>query len=87
MKTKNIDESLGYVKAIKDVIKIAGELTNSSGQIDACKLVDRILIGEQDLSKEESEYYTMDMIDPNNHTKVIAGEDALFLNPIYNLNK
>jgi hypothetical protein len=39
------------------------------------------------LKPEQGEYYTLDMIDPKKPFKAIAGEDALFLNPVYNLNK
>lgn len=88
MKTKNISESLGYIKAVNDIIGIIKEMSPDNSKIEPLQLVAKILIGKPDLSIAESgETYTMDMIDPNNHTKVIAGEDALFLNPVYNLNK
>jgi hypothetical protein len=89
MKTKNIDQSIGYVQAINDVIKIIGEMTGSNPakrNIDSVELIDKMLIGQQKLSMEEGEYYTMDKIDPKKPFKAIAGEDALFLNPIYERN-
>lgn len=35
---------------------------------------------------QENEYYTLAMVDNKNKIKVIAGQDALLLNPVYNLN-
>lgn len=35
---------------------------------------------------QENEYYTLTMVDNKNKIKVIAGQDALLLNPVYNLN-
>lgn len=44
-------------------------------------------IVRQILNPEAGEFYSIDMVDPKNPTKQIAGEDALLLNPTYNLNK
>ena len=90
MKTKNIDESNGYVKAIKDVIGIIGEMTKGNPKnrlIDSVELIDKIIVGKNDLSiLSNDDFYTIDMIDVENPTKNIAGEDALMLNPIYERN-
>lgn len=87
MKTKNISESLGYIAAINYVMQVVKETVISTGSImiDANDIVQKILVGENDLSKDEGEYYTLDMIDVKNPKKIIAGEDAL-LNPIFNRN-
>jgi hypothetical protein len=37
-------------------------------------------------SVQETEHYTLDMVDENNLSKQIAGEDALLLNPIFDRN-
>lgn len=94
MKTNNIEESIGYVKAINDVIGIIKEMTESDpkkSNINAIELIGKILLGQQemglDMPPDSNEYYTIDKIDPKNPFKLIAGEDALFLNPVYNLNK
>ena len=92
MKTKNLSETLGYTYAINDVIIIIDKMIDSNAGnkfIDGMELTSKILVGRSDLSveKDEGEYYTTDMIDSKNPTKNIAGEDALLLNPVYELNK
>ena len=86
MKTKNISESLGYIIAINDVLAIIREMSKEHDLINASDLTDKIVVGKKDLSIQEGEYYTVDMIDPKNPYKSIAGEDALFLNPVYERN-
>ena len=94
MKTNNIEESIGYVKAINDVIGIIKTMTESDpkkSNINAIELIGKILLGQQEMSMEappdSNEYYTMDKIDVKSPFKAIAGQDALFLNPVYDLNK
>lgn len=36
---------------------------------------------------QENEYFTLDMVDENDKEKQIAGQDALFLNPVHERNK
>ena len=91
MKTKNLSESLGYINAINHVMQIikAEMLATGNPMVDGSIISNKILVGESDLSfeKDDGEYYTTDMIDSKNPTKNIAGEDALLLNPVYELNK
>lgn len=86
MKTKNISETLGYITAINDVLAIINSMPDVQN-IDGTELSKILLEGQKDLSVAKNEYYTMDKIDTKHFTKPIAGEDALFLNPVYELNK
>lgn len=88
MKTNNVEQSIGYVTAINDVLCIIKEMTGSDPakkNIDSVELIEKMLLGQEKFS--DGEYYTMDKINPKKPFKAIAGEDALFLNPVYNLNK
>ena len=88
METNNVEQSIGYVTAINDVIRIVKEMTGSDPakrNIDSVELIDKMLLGQKEFN--DGEYYTMDKINPKKPFKAIAGEDALFLNPVYDLNK
>ena len=96
MKTNKVDESIGYITAINDVIRIIKKTFETKKieagnpkkvTVDVSELIDAIVRGQRKINWEDGEYYTMDKIDPKKPFKAIAGEDALFLNPVYELNK
>lgn len=89
MKTRTISESLGYIAAINEVIKIITSMPDVTN-INGVDLVGKILTNRNDLSveKDNVETYTIDMVDSKNPHKNIAGEDALLsLNPVFQRNK
>lgn len=81
--------SLPEIKAI-----IRGQIVNSASSLEKMKIMlnekEGILEVYEDgenitYSIQENEYYTLDMVDEDNVDKI--GENALLLNPVYELNK
>lgn len=95
-KNSDLQEIAGYTKALRSVFLCLADATQYKAEkkmIDATELLTAIEKANEELTqvlkkkkKHLEDYYTYEDIDPSNPYKIIAGEDALLLNPSFERN-